>query len=327
MAYTFYSAYIDGMAQSPQEDWQESYQQSANEYWDNTSTVAVVSGQKEINNTEYQNEDVQINSLINIKTGENFGDEYRSLIYRNYCEQNGWLGKYYQIDGNYWLVTNTNTRIGSVKTAVIRYCNNILKWYDDTNTLREYNCVYSNRLTGTSLDYGSEGVPQIEADGQILIQRNNDTDKIPFNQRFILDGHAFQVKQIDNHYSPTLMTIYLFETQIQSNDDLVNNIAGGQGEVNPTTTENMILPNIGKINLGQTIEFNVYNYVNGVANTDTFTVSISGVPETSYTLQIIDGNNFSITNVVSETSALNISCVNNTTNESVTKEITLGGVW
>lgn len=327
MAYEFYKAYINSMAKTPQEDWEESYQEASNDFWENTSTATIINGQDSISSLTYNEEEVQLNSLINIATGENFGDQYRKIIYKTYSEQLGWLGKYYIIDSKKWLLTNTNTRIGSVKSAVLRKCNNILKWYDSNGLLKEYECVYSKRLNGTNLDYGAEGVPQIDADGQILVQRNSNTNAIKYNQRFLFDGHAFQVKQIDNHYSDTLMTIYIFETQLQTNDDIVNNIASGSGEVTPITNQNKILPNVYKILLNETVNYNVYNYINGIANSNTFSIVASGANPSSYTLTIVDGNHFNIKNLLQSSIPLTITCTNNSTSEVVSIEIILGGIW
>lgn len=329
MAYEFYKAYINSMAQSPKDDWREMHQQATDDFWDNTSTVATISGQTAVGLLTYADENVQLNSVINPTTGENFGDQYRKIIYKNYIEAESqkWLGKMYQFESGYWLVTNTNTVLGANQSAILRKCNNMLKWYDKDGILNQWQCVFTRNVSGSSFDYGVSGVPQVEGDCKILVQLNKATATIPFNQRFLFNGHAFQVRQIDNHYSDTLLTIYIFETQIQSNDDLVNNIAGGSGQITPTTSENKILPNTTKIILGQTINYNVYNYVNGVKTADTFAIVASGVPIEAYTLTLVDGNNFTIKNNIKQTIPLMVTCTNNTSSVATSIEIILGGIW
>jgi len=329
MAFEFYKAYINSMAKTPQEDWRESQQEAINDFWDNTSTVETILGQTAVGGSTYGNEEIQLNSVINPTTGENFGDQYRKIIYKTYADAdtNKWLGKMYQFDSEYWLTTNTNTVIGANTSAILRKCNNILKWYDSNGILRQWYCVFTRNISGNGLDYGTEGTPQVGGDTKILVQINTETALIPFNQRFLFDGHAFQVKQIDNHYSSTLMTIYIFETQLQANDDLINNIAGASGKITPTTSENKILPATTKIILGDTVSYTVYNYVNGVENTDTFAIVGSGAPSANYTLTIVDGNHFTVKNNIQSNTPLTITCTNNISALTTSIEIILGGAW
>lgn len=329
MAYEFYGAYIESLSQSPQNEWRERQQEATNSFWDNTSTIETIKGQNLVGTDIYNDEEIQLTSVINPTTGENFGDQYRKIIYKTYSEadSNKWLGKMYQFDNSYWLATNTNTVIGANTSAVLRKCNNILKWYDKNGILHQWQCVFTRNISGTNFDYGIEGTPQIEGDCRILVQLNSQTALIPFNQRFLFNGHAFQVKQIDNHYSDTLMTIYIFETQLQKDDDEINNIANGKGMVTPITSQNKILPLTNKILLNETVSYNVYNYINGIANSDTFSIACSGSSILSYELTIVDGNNFTILNKAQSEVPLIVTCTNNVYSTTTSIEITLGGVW
>ena len=176
-------------------------------------------------------------------------------------------------------------------------------------------------------EYGREGVPQSEGMTNVLIQYNDDTKGIFVNQRFILDGHAFQVQQIDNHYSQTLMTIYIFETQVQSGDDLVNNIAYNEHSVEPITTELRISPNKTKIILGERADYSVYSYTNGVVSSDVFSIVASGADASLYELTVLDGNHFSVLSLGQSNDALTVSCEDTTTHEIISIAITLGGAW
>jgi len=328
MAFNVYTAYLNAIAKEPVDDWRELNQEMINDTWLDTSTVATVQGQTTVGGITFANESVQISSVINPSTGENFGDEFRKIVYKNYTTTDKWLGKYYKFDNITWLITNTDTKIGALNTAILRKCNNWLKWIDPNGVLNSWECVFKRSITNTNLNEGSEGVPQINADTLIQVQKNSKTTAIPYNQRFIFDGHAFQIKQINNHISDTYMELYLFEAQVQPNDDLVNNIADGSGEISPTTNENKILPEIVKILQSETQLFTVYKYINGVPNTNTFAVSASGpVAGTNYTLTTVDGNNFSIANILQSNLPLVITCTNNITSEVVNMNIMLGGKW
>ena len=326
MAFSFYKAYISGIAKPPQEDWQESYQQSADTYWENTSTVAVIQAQNEVGGVEYSDESVQLTSIISPTTGESFGDRYRKIVHKDYVTTDNWLGKMYQFEDAYWLTINTNTRIGSVKTSIVQFCNNVLKWIAKDGSVKSWNCVYTRNITSTNFVEGSQNVAQVNADAKIIVQRNAETELIPFNQRFLFDGHAFQVKQIDNHYSDTLMSIYIFEVPLQVDDDIKNNLAGGANYTQPVGEEIKILPNITKILQGNTQAFSVYNYVDGVATADTFSITASNAPSDTYTIETTD-NGFSVTNLKQTPIPLVVTCTDNVTSTTIVKNIVLGGDW
>lgn len=329
MSLDTYNAYLNGIAQKPVDYWRELMQSTVNEDWDNASTIEETLGQKSNGSTEFESEELRVMSVINPKTGNALGDDYRKIIYKDFTNASRFLGKYYTFGGETWLTINTNTRIGASKSAILQKCNNTLKWYDSNGTLHSWACVFQRALSGTSFEYGSEGVPEVDADSLIKVQRNDETNLIPVNQRFIFDGHAFQVRQINNHISDTYLELYIFEIQVQSNDDTQNDIANTTGEVTPATNKSLLLPEINKIVQGSTVSFSVYNYVNGVKTTDTFTISASGaIPAVNYVLTIIDGNNFTIQNLLESNRPLKIVCANNNKpHDTIVKNIILGGIW
>jgi len=367
MALSTYNAYLNGVAQKPVKYWRNLMQATVNNDWDNASTIESLQGQVELGSKAYAAEELRLMSVIDPKTGNALGDDYRKIIYKDFFanrlppsvipasqflvssvggvelyklvtidgeeyfvrSSSRFLGKYYQFDGETWLTINTNTRIGASISAILQRCNNTLKWFDSNGILHSWACVFQRTLSGTGFDYGSEGVPEIGADVVIKVQRNSETEAIPFNQRFIFDGHAFQVRQINNHISDTYMELYIFEIQVQSNDDVVNDIANTNGEVLPTTNAIRILPELTKILQGTSQTFSVYNYVDGVPNSDTFNITVSGaVAGVNYTLSILDGNNFRITNILESNEPLTITCVSKTNpSDVVVDNILLGGIW
>lgn len=329
MAYNFYTNYLLMMQKDPKEAMEEECQESINYAWENNATVYNILAQCEIGSNNFECESVMVNSVINSTTGETLSDDYRKIIHKHYKCARNYLGKMYKFFGETWLTINTNTKIGSTKNSILQRCNNILRWQDENSFIQEIECIYSRNLSGTNFDYGSEGVPEIGADAKLLVQRNEITNKINFNQRFLLDGHAFQIKQIDNHYSQTLMTLYIFEVPLQANDDLENGIAGGADILfNPDVMEDVISPStIKKILLGYSQEYSVYNYTNGEITDDVFEICASNANEDCYDLTIIDGNNFIVSNLKESNKLLKITCTNTATHGEVTIDIVLGGKW
>lgn len=340
MPLNIYQAYMRSVAQDPVDEWRTATQEMINDTWLDTSTLENVQGQTNVGQTTYATESVQLNSVISPKTGQSFGDDYRKIIYQNYeqnvlsPEQNPsgnslrFLGKYYKFNNSTWLTINTNTIVGALTTAIVRRCNNTLKWYDKAGVLHEWACVFDRDLSATNLDEGSQGVAEIGADAIIQVQRNSETDSIPYNQRFIFDGHAFQIKQINNHVSSTYMEFYVFEIQVQANDDLTNDIANSTGEITPTADKIQILPQITTISQGESQLFTVYRYVNGEQTSDTFNIEATGpVVGVNYNLTNITGNSFVVENLIASSTPLNIVCVDTVTQDKQSINVLLTGGW
>lgn len=338
MALDAYKAYRRSLSKRPVEQWQALMQASVNDTWNDTSTVTTVQGQDLLGGTEYSDESVQVNSVIDPKTGSALGDQFRKIIYKTYKESlinsdltqtKRFLGKYYVFDNFYWLTINTNTNIGALATAILQKCNNTLKWYDKKGVFHQWPCVFERTLNATSFDLGSQGVSEVSANSLIKVQLNDETAEIEYNQRFILNGHAFQVKQINNHISETYLELYIFEIQVQSNDDLVDNVANVTNSITPKKNETAILPKINKINQGKTQAFTVYKYVNGVATDASYNISLSGpVAGVNYTAVIIDGNNFTVKNDLQSDTPLLITCSNTQElGDVVTMSVLLTGGW
>ena len=164
----FYTAYMNGMAQAPVREWQEGYQAAADDFWDNTSTVRTIQSQTAVGSREFVPEDVQVTSILNPKTGKDLGDDWREIVHKVYTEQTNYTGKLYQFDGKTWIATNTNKREGSVRTSIVRRCNQTLKWVAG-NELKQWACAFTTDFNYISPNYGAEGVPIIKAD--IIIKR------------------------------------------------------------------------------------------------------------------------------------------------------------
>jgi len=92
--------------------------------------------------------------------------------------------------------------------------------------------------------------------------------------------------------------------------------------------QNIIDPAITGILQGEIENYTVYKYENNVVQSDTFTITGSGVSTDYYTLTVIDGNNFSVTNIKRyDESVLTILCTNNVDASTVSIDIDLEGLW
>lgn len=326
MAYDFYKAYHT-IATTPQQDWINEQEELVNEVFEYASNAVTVQEQTTIGGIVYSNLVVRLNGIMNAKTGQQLGEQWAKLIFKDF-NHTRYLGRMYKFDNKTWITVNTNSTTNTTCSIVIRQCNNYLKWVNNNGVLKVWDCVFDRGISNTEFDYGSKGLIEISGAVKIIVQRNSDTNAIKLNDRFIFDGYAFQVKQIDNHISNTYLELFMISTQVQPYDDLVNNVAGTENII-PISNETKILPQVLDITKGATQSYSIYKYVNGVANVNTFTITADILVDIAkYTLTILSGNTFSVKNNSGDNTILKISCLNNTTpTEITTIDIMLGGAW
>lgn len=228
-----------------------------------------------------------------------------------------------------WILISLDTEyLYNVKGRMLE-CNNSLRWKDSNGEINCYPCTIEDALTYTNFKWGNKGVVEPSGDIVVIVQRNKYTSKIKVNDRFLFDETGFRVKQIFNELNPNYMELYMMKSPELEIDDTKNNIAINENPNEKTDLNGIVLePNVKEIMLGETINFSVYNYANGIKEEDTFTVNVKNVPNKYYEFKTIDKNNFIIKNLKQyQISPLEIECVSDTTGKKVNKQIWLGGNW
>lgn len=229
-----------------------------------------------------------------------------------------------------WILTSLDTQyLYNVKGRMLQ-CNNSLRWKDKNGIINCYPCAIKDAMTYTNFKWGNKGLVEQGGDIVVIVQRNPYTAQIDVNDRFLFDGVGFKVKQKFMELNPNYVELYMMKVPELSGDNIKDNIAineDNQEQINALEGIE-ISPNIKEIMLGKTIEFNVYNYVNGIKQDDTFTIEVSGIPQEYFVLNIINGNNFTIENVKEyQINPLTIKCTNNKSGNKINKTIWLGGNW
>lgn len=89
-----------------------------------------------------------------------------------------------------------------------------------------------------------------------------------------------------------------------------------------------ITPNITQIFQGDVQSYNVVKYIDDVMQADTFNIVASGVPNENFTLNVIDGNNFTVTNNEFYTpNDLTITCTSLVDSSVGVINVELKGYW
>lgn len=228
-----------------------------------------------------------------------------------------------------WILISLDTQyLYNVKGRMLQ-CNNSLRWKDKNGELNCYPCAIEDALTYTNFKWGSKGVVEDGGDIVVIVQKNKYTSQISVNDRFMFNEVSFRVKQIFNELNPNYMELYMAKVPVLTDDEEDKNLAINKNPKQDVILEgNIILPDTSEIKLGEKQEFNIYNYVNSKKTSDEFSISVNGVPNKYFKLDIIDGNNFSIKNLIQyQRNPLKIKCVNERTGEIIEKNIWLGGNW
>lgn len=228
-----------------------------------------------------------------------------------------------------WILISLDTQyLYNVKGKILQ-CNNSLRWTDKKGELNCYPCVVEDALTYTNFKWGNKGVVEPGGDIVVIVQKNQYTSQIGINDRFIFNEIGFRVKQKFDELNPNYMELHMMKTPELDGDNLKDNIAINK---NPEVDEDLdgivLLPNVEEIMFGKEIQFNVYNYIKGIKQDDTFTVNIKKVPQKYFKLTVIDKNNFVIENLKEyQINPLEIECIDDITGNKINKQIWLGGNW
>ncbi len=228
-----------------------------------------------------------------------------------------------------WLITSLDTQyLYNVKGKILE-CNNSLKWTDENGELNCYPCVIKDAMTYTNFKWGNKGVVQPSGDIVVMVQKNEYTSKIQINDRFLFNNIGFRVKEFFNILNPNYMEIYMMKTPELEGDDFEDNIAiNKQPEAIIDLDGIVVSPNVEEVMLGKTVEFDVYNYINGIKQNDTFTIKVSGIPQQYFNFVSINKNKFSIENIKQyQINPLKIECIDDITGNKIIKNIWLGGNW
>ena len=130
------------------------------------------------------------------KTGLNRGDDYRKLEFLNTHDKRV-VGQRYKFDNQTWITTNTNNYSYSTVSSIVRRCNNQINYINSQGEICHEPCIIDYAMKYSNIYYNNEvNIPQ----GTIIVilQKNDFTNSININDRFIFGNQVFKVKsQID----------------------------------------------------------------------------------------------------------------------------------
>ena len=184
MSYTHYDSLSPTRFETQKERFHYEFGKLLDEQFLIASTVYTIQEETSFGSNEYQNVTVRINRGLNVLTGEKLGDDFKIIIFRNQDHDVN-LGSLFYFDDNYWVTYNIEKIKNLATSAMVRRCNNVLRWTDENgNVYQEYCSIdYAVKRPVDSKRTADPVVPT--AFIGIYAQLNENTRKIKSGQRFL----------------------------------------------------------------------------------------------------------------------------------------------
>ncbi|MBO7713335.1 MAG: Ig-like domain-containing protein [Methanobrevibacter sp.] len=230
--------YVDNVATTPKQYWEELHQATLDTMWNDTTQVYTI---KEQNALPFEDEYTEYEAWVSTVSDDliNYSKVYSDfvrLFYRDLTHKQNYKGQYYKfaLDGEheetYICYDRMNLSTLTADFKVVR-CNNVLTWVDEYGNIITLPCYLGTDVTSTNNLIGKDGIVP-NARMIILVQANDFTKSIVKNQRFMFEhSTAFKVEEVNNFMQEqgtdgqvTCVKIYINYSAIIPNDNTELNI-------------------------------------------------------------------------------------------------------
>jgi hypothetical protein len=234
----WYENYLNKIAQTPHESWKSLDQAPINSGWLDTTQIRKMKEQNYPLN-EYTEYEVWVDTVadITVNTSKEISDFIR-ILFKDLDHPLNVRGQKYLYDPsgkNSWqtyLCYDTIEPLANIADSKLVRCNNYLKWINEDGVIVKEPCFVGYELSSTNNQIAKSGTVENRR-LVVMIQGNEETNKIIPNQRFILNHKsAFKITQINsfmmddiNTEEVPLLELFIEWTSILPSDDLENNLA------------------------------------------------------------------------------------------------------
>ena len=231
---TFFSNYLDNVAQTPNEQWRSEQQAFIDGAYENTTVM-----KNDVYEEGYpfdfkfiNNPKCWVGTVLDVTTGMvKDSDDYRSLYFMDLNHESG-RGRYFKWADNYWIVYETTTHeLETISTCNIRRCNNWLKWLNDKGEVIQYPCVIEGELTSANAQV-AKTITQANSHINVIVQGNKDTLSLIKNTRIMFNHSVYKFYAINNYMqvdyvddnTPLLFMDFYLDMEIDE-DNVEENLA------------------------------------------------------------------------------------------------------
>ena len=239
MPYTYYQSGSATRFATPKEELTNWFDELIQEQFSIAPNVHTILEETSFGSNEYQNVSVRITTGLNVLTGEKLGDDFKMLLFSN-REHDVYMGSLFYFDNNYWIVYNIEKTKNLATSAMIRRCNNVLRWVDNFGAYHSEYCAIDYPMKRPVESNSSINPVTPEAFIIIYTQLNSDTNLIKSGQRFLFGNQSnwnciriygggirnyLNRQTTDNDSAKLLMFSAGLDYVNEDTDDLINGIA------------------------------------------------------------------------------------------------------
>lgn len=165
--------------------WEEDFYALVEKEFENAVNVYEIDEEFPRASKKYVKRTVRIDKVVDAVTGAVQTDDWRKLLFRT-PDRKPKIGEMFYFFDNYWIAVNTENTASVTSTAIVRRCNNVLRWMDKSGEIYEEYCIMPVMIQ-ENRDYATSGTAFVGPSGfmEIISQFNERTNKIYPNQRFL----------------------------------------------------------------------------------------------------------------------------------------------
>lgn len=199
-------------------------------------------------------------------------DDYRKLVLQDFNAV-VLLGDIFRFDGYNWMVINTNNIKSLTNDMIVRRVNHALEWINSTGKEISEDCIIDyNFIYLTSIEDNEKYMRIGDKQYALVLPNNDDTKQFTRDKRFIVDGLAYRIVDINRkvkNLGNGLCLIVFEEHQVNTTTDLIR--ADGTGIADyynkPIYTIEVLNPTIS-LSVGSTIQLQYEIKLDGNIVTD-----------------------------------------------------------
>jgi len=161
------------------------YKYAGHTLFKNSTDIFTIQREISFGSQIYQDIDVRITAVVDSKTGQKRGDDWKQIILDTYETFIPTIGTLFYFDDNFWLCVFTDNIKSVLLNCVVRRCNEQLRWIGDNGVIYQEPLVVDYDITGTRdlLRQDDLALPQGYCD--CFLQLNTRTELVQPNQRFL----------------------------------------------------------------------------------------------------------------------------------------------
>lgn len=228
---TYYDSFL-AINRTPKDQWYDSSVQIQQMQFDDSYTIwNDIEEEVEFGTLDFQPIKARVTTIIDVKTGQRNGDNYRKLIFYD-CTHRPVPGTRYRFDDNIWIIFATKNLKVSSSSVYIYRCNTTLNSQDEYGNIHREPCYIDYKINETQLEQNEMiDVPGGRLD--LVCQVNKWTKDLDVGKRFIIGNDVYKIRYrakyernntFDND-SVTVAQFYVNYDNKQENDNFDLQIA------------------------------------------------------------------------------------------------------